>query len=67
LVDLGAKRVIRKEWIASRCGWTPFDGMSVTGWPKATLIRGRIVMQDDEVLGAPVGELVRFADTGGTA
>ena len=67
LVDLGAKRVIRKEWIASRCGWTPFDGIGVTGWPKATIIRGRVIMRDDEVLGAPVGELVRFADTGGTA
>ncbi len=65
LVDLKAKRTIRKEWIASRCGWTPFDGMDVTGWPKATIIRGRTVMRDDEVLGQPAGELVRFLDTGG--
>jgi len=69
LVDLAAKRVIRNDWIASRCGWTPFDGMSVTGWPKATIVRGRIVMRDDEILGQPSGELVRFLDTegGGTA
>jgi dihydroorotase len=69
LVDLAAKRVIRNDWIASRCGWTPFDGVSVTGWPKATIVRGRIVMRDDEVLGQPSGELVRFLDTegGGTA
>ncbi len=68
LVDLKAKRTIRKEWIASRCGWTPFDGMEVTGWPTATMIRGRTVMRDDQVLGKPAGELVRFLDTdGGTA
>jgi dihydroorotase len=67
VVDLAAKRTIRNDWIASRCGWTPFDGMRVTGWPKATIIRGRAVMRDDEVLGSPGGELVRFADTGGTA
>jgi len=65
LVDLAAKRVIRNDWIASRCGWTPFDGMSVTGWPKATIVRGRIVMRDDEILGQPSGELVRFLDTEG--
>ena len=51
LVDLKAKRTIRKEWIASRCGWTPFDGMAVTGWPKATIIRGRTVMRDDRGAG----------------
>jgi dihydroorotase len=65
LVDLAAKRTIRNDWIASRCGWTPFDGMSVTGWPKATIVRGRIVMREDEVLGQPSGELVRFLDTEG--
>ena len=37
----GAKRTIRKDWIASRCGWTPFDGMTVTGWPMATIVRGQ--------------------------
>lgn len=63
LVDLKAKKTIRKEWIASRCGWTPFDGMAVTGWPAATIIRGRTVMRDDQVLGKPAGELVRFLDT----
>src|SRR5690606_32091384 len=25
LVDLNAKRTIENRWIASKCGWTPFD------------------------------------------
>jgi dihydroorotase len=62
LVDLKAQRTIRQSWIASRCAWTPFDGMSVTGWPIATLVRGRIVMRDDQLIGAPFGDLVRFAE-----
>ncbi len=60
LVDLGAKRTITDEWIASICGWTPHDGTTVTGWPKATVIRGQMVMRDDEVLGTPSGRPVRF-------
>jgi dihydroorotase len=60
LVDLGAKREITDSWIASRCGWTPFDGMQVTGWPRATIIGGRIVMRDDEVLGEPAGAPMQF-------
>jgi len=62
LVDLAAKREITDEWIASKCGWTPFDGVKVTGWPMATILRGKIVVRDDEVLGEPSGKPVRFVD-----
>jgi dihydroorotase len=60
LVDMGRRRVIEENWIASPCGWTPFAGVAVQGWPVATIIRGRTVMRDDEVLGAPMGRLMRF-------
>ncbi len=60
LVDMRRRRRIEDGWIASPCGWTPFAGMDVTGWPHATIVRGRVVMRDDEVLGAPSGKLVRF-------
>ena len=61
LVDMGRRRRIEASWIASPCGWTPFDGKQVTGWPVATIIRGQAVMREDEVLGAPRGRLVAFA------
>jgi dihydroorotase len=63
LVDLEARRVIRNDWIASRCGWTPFDGREVKGWPKATILRGAFVMREDELIGAPIGQPVRFAES----
>jgi dihydroorotase len=62
LVDLKAKRTIDNKWIASKCAWTPFDGMKVTGWPKATVVRGAVVMRDDALAAAPIGTLVRFAE-----
>ncbi|MEA2742388.1 MAG: dihydroorotase, partial [Acetobacteraceae bacterium] len=60
LVDMKRQRRIEESWIAAPCGWTPFAGMQVTGWPIATIVRGQIVMRDDEVLGAPSGKLVKF-------
>jgi dihydroorotase len=60
LVDLSAKRTITAAWSKSRCGWTPFDGMDVTGWPIATVVRGRVVMRDGELVGAPGGRPVAF-------
>jgi len=63
IVDLKAKREITNKWIASKSGWTPFDGMTVTGWPTATIVRGHIVMREDEVLGTPKGEMTHFQET----
>ena len=62
LVDLAAKRTITEDWIASKCGWTPFAGMEVTGWPMATIIRGNVVMRDGELIAQQIGERVRFSD-----
>ena len=62
IVDLAARRTIANDWIASRAGWTPFDGMTVTGWPRATIVRGHVVMRDDELVGTPQGAPVRFAE-----
>ena len=63
IVDLKAKRTITHDQQASRCGWTPFDGVEATGWPMATLVRGRVVMQDGELIGAAHGRPVRFMET----
>ncbi|MBX3477744.1 MAG: dihydroorotase [Brevundimonas sp.] len=63
LVDLKAKRVIRNADGASRCGWTPFDGFEATGWPMATIVRGRVVMRDGELIGTAHGRPVRFMET----
>ena len=60
LVDMQRQRRIEESWIVSPCGWTPFAGMPITGWPVATTIRGQIVMREDEVLGQPLGKLVKF-------
>ncbi len=63
IVDLKAERTITDDRMHSKCGWTPFDGMAVTGWPMATVIRGIPVMRDDEILGEAQGKTVRFQDT----
>ncbi|VVE84814.1 dihydroorotase [Pandoraea sputorum] len=62
IVDLSARRVIRNAWIASVCGWTPYDGKSVTGWPIHTVIRGKCVVRDEALVGDPEGAPIRFLD-----
>lgn len=60
IVDMKKKRTIEESWITSPCGWTPFHGYSCHGWPHATVIRGRIVMREDQVLGQATGKPVFF-------
>ena len=63
VVDLKRRETIRNGWIASKCGWTPYDGVSVTGWPVGTLVRGACVMWQGALTRPGTGEAVRFEET----
>jgi dihydroorotase len=60
LVDLNKKWVIDKNWLASKCGWSPFEGMEIKGYPKTTIIAGRVVANDGQLLGTPSGRALEF-------
>jgi dihydroorotase len=62
VVDLKRTVTISNDWIESRCRWTPYDGVKVTGWPVGTFVRGRKVMWDGEILEAAQGEPVGFLE-----
>jgi dihydroorotase len=62
IVDMGRCEIITNGWIQSRCGWTPYDGVAVQGWPVGTIVRGRRVMWEGELLGPASGAPVRFFD-----
>ncbi len=63
VVDLKRRETITDAWSRSRCGWTPFHGMSVAGWPVGTIIRGRRVMWENALTAPSLGEPVRFQET----
>ncbi len=60
LVDMGRTEEIKREWIASKSGWSPFEGTKVKGWPVATIVGGSVVMRDGQLLGRPIGRPVLF-------
>ncbi len=63
VVDLKRRQTITNTWVASRAGWTPYDGMEVSGWPVGTIIRGRRVMWENDLVEGSQGERVRFLET----
>lgn len=60
VVDLARAQVIKDSWIASRCGWTPYDGRMVTGWPIGAFVRGHRVMWEGDLLARAKGEPAIF-------
>lgn len=58
LVDLDRSEVITDDLVVSKCGWTPYAGRRVSGWVDATIVRGRVVYEEGEVIGrAGYGEM----------
>jgi dihydroorotase len=63
LVDLRRRATVTDGWIASRAGWTPYHGTTVTGWPVGTVVRGHKVMWEGELTAPARGEAIRFLET----
>ncbi len=62
IVDLKRRETITSRWIASRSAWTPYDGVTVTGWPVGAFVRGRRVMWEGALLEGAQGEAIRFLE-----
>ncbi|KAA6206635.1 MAG: dihydroorotase [Candidatus Tokpelaia sp.] len=62
IIDLKRQGVITNAGTASKAGWTPYDGKKVQGWPVGTIIRGRRVMWEGELVSAHGGEAVEFIE-----
>lgn len=62
IVDMNQTRTITNDWIESKSQWTPYNGQTVKGWPKGTIIRGHRVMWEDEIIGTAIGEPVKFSE-----
>jgi len=63
VVDLKKRWTVGKDWLASRCDWSPFEGMDQPGTAVGTIIRGHRVMWEDALADAAVGEPMRFEAT----
>ena len=63
IVDMNKEMVIQNSQQRSKSKWTPYDGLKVKGWVTHTILRGNCVMQDDEILSKPSGQMIKFEET----
>jgi dihydroorotase len=63
IVDMNKEMVIQNSQQRSKSKWTPYDGLKIKGWVTHTILRGNCVMQDDEILSEPLGQMIKFKET----
>ena len=61
LVDLNRSRKVERSFLQSKCGWSPYEGETLTGWPEIVVLGGRVAVRNDERVGAAGGQVLSFA------
>jgi len=56
LVDLEKEQTVSADLLHSEQDHTPFEGVTLKGWPVRTLLRGQTAFLDGEILGKPKGQ-----------
>lgn len=60
IVDLRSCRVVERGRVASKCGWSPFEGEKLLGWPVHVVVGGKVRLREGVVVGSPSGAPCRF-------
>jgi dihydroorotase len=60
LVDLNKTATVRNADQATKCGWSPWDGALLTGWPVRTWVMGRTAWADGQWAAAARGREIPF-------
>lgn len=51
IVDLKKKAKVSAEALHSASDYTPWEGWTLTGWPIKTIVRGKVVMDEGQIVG----------------
>ncbi|MEG5032609.1 dihydroorotase [Microcoleus sp. AT3-D2] len=60
LVDLEKYRPVVGAEMASKCGWSSFEGWNLTGWPVVTVVGGKVVFENGKLDTNVRGEALTF-------
>jgi dihydroorotase len=61
LVDLNNYRPVVREELQTKCGWSPFEGWNLTGFPVFTIVGGQIVYECGKLHTEVRGQALSFA------
>ena len=62
LVDLENYKPVLRAELQTKCGWSPFEGQNLTGWPQVTIVGGQIVYERGQLYPEVRGEALKFGE-----
>ena len=60
LVDSNRKQVFERSMVQSKCGWSPYEGETLTGWVEHVILGGAVKVRSSQLVGDPTGEMLWF-------
>lgn len=60
IVDLEGRLEVTPDWLQSKCGWSPYEGMTLIGSPEHVIVGGRVAVWERRLVGSPNGTMVEF-------
>jgi len=60
IVDLNKEKKVLNKDMKSKCGWSPFHGEKLTGWPIGTIVNGKKVFWNNKIVKNVYGKPIEF-------
>jgi dihydroorotase len=62
LVDLDTYRPVTRDRLETKCGWSPFEGWNLTGYPVYTIVNGEVALDRGVINPNVRGKALQFGD-----
>lgn len=59
VVDMEITKEVDNKNLFTKCGWSPYTGVKLQGWPVMTFVGGEMVFKNGKIVGKPAGKEVK--------
>lgn len=67
LVDVERYHTLERADVETKCGWSPFEGWNLTGYPVYTIVNGNVVFDRGQINSDIKGKALKFTASGRVA
>jgi dihydroorotase len=60
LVDVTNYHLLDRATLETKCGWSPFEGWNLTGYPVYTIVNGNVVYEKGTIHSEVKGKALKF-------
>lgn len=60
VIDMKLRKKVRNDGLFTKCGWSPFEGFELQGWPVITIVNGKVIFENGEVYRERNGKGVEY-------